>query len=78
MKCYIRRHFINAALGDISRSALLAKTKNRITIHHFTEILTGNPLKYKMDNSILMNINMYRIINQIEKALATTSSYKFQ
>ena len=45
-----------AALCSISSgSALFAKIKQstRTEIHHFIDILTGNPLKYKIDNSIL-------------------------
>ena len=37
--------------------------------------MTCNPLKYKMDNSILIHINMYVIIHQNEKGFISYHSY---
>ena len=44
MKCHIRWHFISVCTVCSSGTE----------IHQSIEILTGNPLKYKMDNSILI------------------------
>ena len=44
------------------------KTASGTEIHHSIESLTGNPLKYKMDNFIVfVSIKLYGIIHQNEK-----------
>ena len=59
---------MSALFAEITQSSGISE------IHHFKEGMTDNPLKYKLDNSINICINIYGTIYQNKKG-ADRASY---